>query len=145
MLSKEQAYLNAHAVLPPKPASPPPDTPDALRVGAESALAFERLTGEFSLGTCIACRETRLNATYRRGRGGEKICLRCHSDKQGIYTEKNNALPTWRGADGETRYDVPVALTDLTLAEKLLIARLSVTVTIHHLSHGGVASTGHVS
>ena len=85
VLSKEEAYLKTHAVLPHKPASPPPDTPSAMRVGAESALAFERIAGEFSLGTCIACRETRLNATYRKGMGGEKICLRCSSDKQGIY------------------------------------------------------------
>ena len=40
---------------------------------------------------------------------------------------------------------MPDALTALALAEKLLIARLSVTVTIHHLAHGGVASTGHVA
>ena len=69
----------------------------------------------------------------------------CHSDKQGIYAEKNNALPTWRGAGGEKRYDAPFAPTDLTLAEKILIARLSVTATIHQLAHGGVASTGQVS
>ena len=43
------------------------------------------------------------------------------------------------------RYDIPGVLANLTLAEKLLIARLSVTVTIHHLAHGGVASTGHVT
>ena len=75
----------------------------------------------------------------------ETICLRRRPDKQVIYTEKNNALPTWRGADGQKSYDAPVALADLTLAEKLPIARLSVTVTIRRLSHGGVASAGRVS
>ena len=43
------------------------------------------------------------------------------------------------------RYDIPEELAGLTLAEKLLIARMSVTVAIHHLAHGGFASTGHVA
>ena len=51
VISKEEAYLNTNDVIPPKPASPPTDTPDAMRAGAESALAFERLAGEFSIGT----------------------------------------------------------------------------------------------
>ena len=117
-LAKEEAYLVARPVLPPMPAAPPPDTPGEMRVGAERALAFERITGEFSLGTCVACRETRLNATYRKSRRGEKICLRCHSDKQVIYTDKNNALPAWRDADGGKHYDVPFALADLAPCRK---------------------------
>ena len=132
-------------MLPRKPVSPPLDTPSAMRAGAESALAFERIAGEFPLGTCIACWETRLNVTYRKGRCGGEICLRRSADKQWIYTEENNALPIWRGADGETHYDAPAALADLTLSEKLLIARLSATVAIHRLAHGGVASPGHVA
>ena len=67
------------------------------------------------------------------------------SDKQGIYTGENNAPPTWCGADGEKRYDATVALVDLTLATKLLIARLSVTLAILSLAHGGVASAGRVA
>ena len=66
-------------------------------------------------------------------------------DKQGLSTEENNAIPIWRDADGVAHYDVPGALSFLTIAERLLIARLSVTVPIHHLSHGGVASSGHVA
>ena len=146
VLAKEEAYLVSHPFLPPNPASRLPTHRARCASGRrERALAFERTTGEFSLGTCVACRETRLNATYRESRGGEKICLMCHSDKQVIYTYKNNAPPTWRDADGGKHYDVPVALSDLTIAEKLLIARLSATVTIQHLSHGGVASTGYVA
>ena len=44
VISKEEAYLSTRSELPPKPASPPTDTPDAMRFGAESAIAFERLT-----------------------------------------------------------------------------------------------------
>ena len=139
------AYLDTRPVLPPKPADPPPDTPGAMRVGAESAIAFERAKWEFASGTCLACRGTSLDATYRKGGGGGEISLRRYADNQGVFTEKNNAPPTWRGAVGETRYDAPVAIADLTPAEKRPIARLSVTVAIHHLAHGGVATTGHAS
>ena len=65
--TKEEAYLTAHPVLPPRPANPPIDTPEAMRDAAERALAFERQTGEFALGTCGSCKETRLNAKYRKG------------------------------------------------------------------------------
>ena len=76
MISKEEAYLNARDLIRRKPASPPPDTPDEMRVGAESAIAFYRTAGEFSIGTCIACRESRLGATYRkRGAGREREYL----------------------------------------------------------------------
>ena len=88
VMAKEEAYLIARPVLPPRPSNPPPDTAEAMRVAAERALAFERIAGGFALGTCVACRETRLGATYRKGRGGEKIWPRCSSDKQGVFTEK---------------------------------------------------------
>ena len=145
VMAKGDAYLTTRPVPPPRPAHPPPDTPEAMRVAAERALAFQRLTREFALGTCVACRETRLNAPYSKGRGGEKIFLMCSSYKKGGFTEKNNAPPTWIDAERQTRYDFPGALTALAISEKILIARLSVTAAIHHLAHVGVASTGHVS
>ena len=116
-----------------------------MRDAADRALSFERRTGEFALGTCGSCMETRLSAKYRKGRGGEKIFARRYADNHGIFTEKNNAIPARRDAHGMVRYDTPCALAGLTLAEKLLIARLSVTVAIHRLAHGGVASAGRVA
>ena len=67
--AKEEAYLTAHPVLPPGPTNHPPDTPEEMREAAERALAFERPTGEFAIGKCGACKETRRNATYRKGGG----------------------------------------------------------------------------
>ena len=99
----------------------------------------------FAIGTCSRCRETRLNASYFRAGKEDQICRRCKLGKQGLSTEENNAIPIWRDAAGVAHYDVTGALSCLTLAEWLLIALLSVTVTIHHLSHGGVASWGHVA
>ena len=100
VIAKEEAYLATRPVLPPRQANPPPDTPEAMRDAAERALAFERLTGEFALGICGSCMEARLNAKYRKGRGGEKICTRCYADKQWIFTEK-----TMRSRRGATRMD----------------------------------------
>ena len=100
VLAKEEDYLNTRPALPPPPASPPIDTPEGMRVGAVRALFFERLTGEFAIGTCVArFRETPLNATYRKAKGGQRICLRRQKEKHGVSTVSNNAIPTWRGSE----------------------------------------------
>ena len=98
--------------------------------------------GDFAHGTCVACRETRLDATYRMERCGERIWLGRSPDKQGVFYWENNAPPRWSGAEGKARYDFPDASAALTIAEKLLIALLSVTMTIHRHSNGGFSSTG---
>ena len=71
---------------------------------AGRALAFDRVAGDFALGTRGACMGTRLGAKYRQGGGGEKICLVFYSDKKGVSAEKNNATPTCVDADGDTRF-----------------------------------------
>ena len=75
----------------------------------------------------------------------KKTCRICEGDKAGLFTEKNNAIPVWRDASGAKHHDAPDVPKCLTLAEKLLIARLSVAAAIHRLAHGGVASAGHVA
>ena len=67
VLSKEEVYLATHPVLPPNPASPPPDAPGAMHFGVKRAPAFGRPAGEFALGTFLAFRETSLDATDRKG------------------------------------------------------------------------------
>ena len=66
-------------------------------------------------------------------------CLRFRADKQRVRTGGNNALPTWRGAEVEAQYDGRGALADIALSEKLLISRMSATVAMRHLAHGGIA------
>ena len=63
----------------------------------------------------------------------------------GFLQGVKNSIPAWRDSAGVLRYDLPSALTDLTMAEKLLMAHLSVTVAIRRLSHGWVESTGRVA
>jgi hypothetical protein len=64
------------------------------------------------------------------------------------FGDNNYALPTWHTVndDGETvvHYDIPEELADLTLAEKLLIQRLSPIIPLVHLKHGVYGSRGHV-
>ena len=65
--------------------------------------------------------------------------------EDGFIYRENNAAPVWRDASSGKHYDVPDVLKCLKLEEKLLIERLSVAVTIHHLAHGGVESACHVA
>ena len=60
-------------------------------------------------------------------------------------SQRETAPPTRRDAEGRARFDIPVALAARKLAGKLLIARLSVTVTTRRLANGGMASTGRVA
>ena len=116
VLGREETYLRTRPVLTPPPVAPPPDTPIDMVEGAARALSFERVTGSFAIGTCSRCRETRLNASYFRVGQEDQICRRCKLDKQCLFTEENNASPIWRDADGVAHYDVPGALSCLTLA-----------------------------
>ena len=74
-----------------------------------------------------------------------KIFPMRYSAMREVLQRKINAPPTRCDSGGNTRFDAPVAPTDLALTERLIIARLSVTETIHRLSHGGVARAGDVS
>ena len=60
----------------------------------------------------------------------------------GVSTYRNDAVPTRSDSATVVRYYLPSSLSDLTLAEKLLIERISVTVATHHLAHGGWRALG---
>ena len=74
-------------------------------------MAFEMATGSFAIGACSRCSETRLNASDFRAGQEDQIPRRRKMDKQGLFTEENNAIPIWRGAAGVAHYDVPGALS----------------------------------
>ena len=61
------------------------------------------------------------------------------------FLQGKHRAPDVERRGGGARYDVADALTALKIGAKILIQRLSVTVTIHHLAHGGVASAGRVA
>ena len=90
---------------------------------------------------CSACNECSLNLTVNQ-RG---ICPRC-ADKRSSsnYTEENVMIPIWIDDEGVKRRDVPVELECLTIAEKLLIQRVSPLIPIHHIKNGTLGIKGHV-
>ena len=90
---------------------------------------------------CSACNECSLNLTVNRN----GICPRC-ADKRSSsnYTEDNAMIPIWIDDQGVERRDVPPELECLTIAEKLLIQRVSPLIPIHHIKNGKLGVKGHV-
>ena len=53
-------------------------------------------------------------------------------------------LPIWHDDDGTPQYHVPPELSELTVAEVLLIQRVSPLVPIVHIRNGTMGLKGHV-
>lgn len=71
------------------------------------------------------------------------FCTKCSGKKEDHYVVKNQ-LPTWRDSDGKIRFDIPEELSNLTLAEKMLIQRVSPLVPLQHIKNGTFGLSGHV-
>ena len=95
------------------------------------------------VGTCVDCKKTRMGANYRVAKGGGIFDM-CHSDNPGIFSEKITRARYGTTRRGE-RATIYLSPADLALAAHLLIERISVTATIHRLSHDAVACAGHVA
>ena len=90
---------------------------------------------------CSACNECSLNLTVNQS----GICPRC-ADKRSSsnYTEDNAMIPIWIDDQDVKHRDVPPELECLTIAEKLLIQRVSPLIPIHHIKNGTLGMKGHV-
>ena len=75
-------------------------------------------------------------------RPGGKICSKCYGNYD--YSEKNSMVPIWVDDHGVTHRDIPEELALLTIAEKLLIQRVSPLVPIVHIKNGTLGIQGHV-
>jgi hypothetical protein len=60
-----------------------------------------------------------------------------------MYTHENKALPTWT-EKGEIMYHVPRKLSNLSIAEKLLIQLVSPLIPVIHIKNGILGSRGHI-
>jgi len=90
-------------------------------------------------GFCHVCRERRLGMQTSNG-----TCSRCNSSNVFfLLSHQNNALPIWK-LGNKIMYNVPKELQNLTIAEKLLIQRVSPLVPVIHIKNGILGSRGHI-
>jgi hypothetical protein len=90
---------------------------------------FESKLLNLNLGLCINCHQRRLGLQITNN-----ICGRCnkHSNKE-TYSHANKVLPTWINDQGQVLFEIPVELSSLTIAEKLLIQRVSPLIPVIHI------------
>ena len=72
---------------------------------------------------------------------GVPTCKDCRDHHR---TTADFSHPTWKDAEGTTRFDIPPELQDLREGEKLLIQQVSPYVPLQHLQQGSYGSKGHV-
>lgn len=100
---------------------------------------FEAKLQQMKLSHCIMCRQFRLELQTINN-----FCSRCRSNKnKPIFSHENKALPTWI-KDNKVMYELPQELSHLTIAEKLLIQRVSPLVPVIHIKNGILGVRGHI-
>ncbi len=89
---------------------------------------------------CNICRQRRLKLAVNK----DGVCSRCDHQKGNFtFCHENITLPTWI-YNGKAMYSLPYELQNLTIAEKLLIQRVSPLIPIIHIKNGSLGSRGHV-
>jgi hypothetical protein len=105
----------------------------------ESTMKFESIMQQCTFSHCIICRQRRLGLQTVNG-----ICTHCNSSKHKLlFGHENKALPTWI-KDNEVIFDLPKELSHHTMAEKLLIQRVSPLVPVIHIKNGILGVQGHI-
>jgi gamma-glutamylcyclotransferase (GGCT)/AIG2-like uncharacterized protein YtfP len=105
----------------------------------ESTMKFESIMQQCTFSHCIICRQQRLGLQTVNG-----ICTHCNSSKHKLlFGHENKALPTWI-KDNEVIFDLPKELSHHTMAEKLLIQRVSPLVPVIHIKNGILGVQGHI-
>lgn len=92
---------------------------------------------------CKCCHRIRLKQTINKN----GICLSCKRHANPSYFIENDALPVWYPLGdkaNEPQYHIPIELQNLTLAEKMLIQRVSPFVPLQHIKNGVMGIKGHV-
>jgi len=108
----------------------------------DSLLRFESRMASVEHSVCAACFECSIDMSLRES---DSVCYRCcRSDDKGSCTEGNVMLPTWDDDEGTLQYHVPEELSGLTIAEVLIIQRVSPLVPLVHIRNGTLGIKGHV-
>jgi hypothetical protein len=87
---------------------------------------FEQDMFNVQFNQCNICHQRRLNFPLKK----DGLCVRCKKEATNghKFTHKNKALPTWVDNTGKVHYTVPLLLRRLSIAEKLLIQKVSPVV-----------------
>ncbi|NNE32182.1 MAG: hypothetical protein HKN40_07420 [Winogradskyella sp.] len=73
------------------------------------------------------------------------ICTDCKKKRYSIHNwTKENMLPLWFDENGKAQFHAPAELSNLSIAEKLLIQQYQVVLPVHHIKNGTMGLKGHV-
>jgi hypothetical protein len=116
----------------------------------EKAKEAEQRWSKLSLDVCHVCdechltkmRRTMVELGHTRQREQKPVCGRCDNSPP-RNTTQNRVIPYWMDVHGTIHTDVPIELSDLTFAQKQLIALASSHMYSIHLKNGTLGSRGH--
>ena len=100
----------------------------------ESIFRFEYRMANVDHSVCSSCHESSIDmkTTIK-----ESICSKCQDKtRKTAYNSQNAMLPTWTDENGNTQYNIPEELEGLSIAEILLIQRVSPLVPLVHIKNG---------
>ena len=140
-----------------EPQSEDQDATNRGQLRKEKITEFEHKMSRIDAQCCPCCKENKMIDVDKEGvnNGKEYICSTCRSNKKSEdhYLE-NNMNPVWYERDGGgnikivdgkkvVRYDIPPQLTNLTIAERLLIRRCAPFIPSVHIKNGVYGIKGH--
>ena len=95
---------------------------------------------DVKLKICFTCRTTALSLELKPS--GK--CTRCSTGKdRDKFTAQNNMASVWKDGD-KICYDIPLQLSCLSLAERMILQRVSVFIPQKYINHGTFCIKGHV-
>ena len=109
------------------------------QVAHESMLEFERIMKKASHGYCHSCREVSLNIAV----DSSSLCKNCRKTDAINYV-KEHLQPVWVDRMGNTIFTRPDVITNLRLAEIMLIQQASPYVPVQYINFGTFGLKGHV-
>jgi hypothetical protein len=96
----------------------------------QQAFKFEQDMLNCKFKYCKVCHQRRLIMVTKTD-----VCSRCSKQKNvQLFTHQNKALPTWTERN-RVYYNLPKELKNLTIAEKMLIQRVSPLIPVIHLKN----------
>jgi len=90
---------------------------------------------------CPRCHGVSLTEGFMPGQS--VYCKGCRKNKD-KFTCQNHAFPIWYNDEGMPQWHVPEVLKRLTIAEQMLIQRLSPYIPVLHIRNGVMGLKGHV-